>query len=203
LSRDLRSRLIRLAASRPELRAHLLPLLVPQDTPATPQIPVPATPVPQQPQPVQVMQPVAPAQPMPMGNGFMQPVIVQAPVPPAPVVVVPGMAPAQPTFTGPPPSVLDDQSENEVFVTARAQHGFNVDLAPEMDRMLSLGLSREQVADWALKRLRDAFRTKDNLYMILIRYQSTFESDEKFRTILERAIDIWKQTGGVSASTGG
>jgi hypothetical protein len=68
--------------------------------------------------------------------------------------------------------------------------------------MLQLGMTREQVADWAKVRVRDAFRVKDSLYMILIRHQSTFESDEKFRLSLERAIDIWRVTGDTTVSSG-
>lgn len=65
--------------------------------------------------------------------------------------------------------------------------------------MLQLGMTKDQVADWAKMRVRDAFRIKDSLYMILIRYQSTFENDEQFRLSLERAIDIWRVTEGNTA----
>lgn len=94
-----------------------------------------------------------------------------------------------------PPVVADANEENPVFITDLTQRGFDDNLAPELDRMLTMGVSRAEVAVWAKIRLRDAFRVKDGLYLMLIRSQSTFETEEAFRLSLERAINIWERQG--------
>ena len=215
---NLRAAVLRLASRRADLRPHLLPLLLPSEgnNPAPAPVAPVASPAPAPVAPVMSPAPVAaPAMPFIMQSApAPAPVIFQAPPAPAPVILMPGAvppapapapapapgpaAPTGPTFSAPPPTTLTDFGSG-VFVTSRTQHGFDVDLAPEMTRMLQLGMTKDQVADWAKMRVRDAFRIKDSLYMILIRYQSTFENDEQFRLSLERAIDIWRVTEGNTA----
>lgn len=184
----LRSAVIRLAADNPALRPHLLPLLTSPAAVGNPVVPV-----------QQVVQ--APA----------QPIIVQSPPAQAPVIVMQQMGqPGQqvsvgtpaPVYTSMPPVAALDEGEG-VFVTEATQQGFNKEFEPELTRMLQLGMTREQVANWAKTRLREGFKSKDSLYMILIRYQSTFESEVAYRLSLERAVDIWKVQGGTSAPIGG
>lgn len=228
----LRAAVIRLASQRRDLRSHLLPLLGPSVTtqnsmspssalpPAVPTITPPAPMVippygpppgfaqalPMPPQPYvspnvpQTVQPQAPV--MPNGPIIVQPaapaIIMSAPPPQYVPVAVP-----TPDANPPPlPPVLEGAGLSDVFLTSRTQQGFLSDLAPEMDRMLSLGMTRPQVAEWAKIRLRDGFRHKDPLYMILIRHQSTFESDDLFRQGLERAIDVWRTQGNYANQPG-
>lgn len=240
---NLRAALIKLAAARPELRAHLLPLLAPQQAlpPAAPSIivqqaPAPAPVIVHQPAPAPVVLPpppvpapvpVRPAPPPPPAPApapppapAPEPVPAAPPVrpaparPAAPAPVTPPPSATQPVVAQPPPPVgiqqeptppppaLETEPQSDIFVTNRTQRGFDADLAPELDRMLTLGWSRDQVAEWGKIRVRDAFRAKDSLYLILIRHQSTFEPEDRYRESIERAIENWRDRGNYQGQTG-
>jgi hypothetical protein len=78
-----------------------------------------------------------------------------------------------------------------MFVTERTQRGFEHDLLPEMERMVASGATREQAGQEILGMIATAFRDKGLLYNILIRHQSTFESDAVYRESLERLVQAW------------
>ena len=63
-----------------------------------------------------------------------------------------------------------------------------------MDKLLNSGMTREQVARDMFHLVRDSFAKKDMLYNILIRYQSSFESNEAYLTNLESMIEAWATT---------
>jgi pyruvate/2-oxoglutarate dehydrogenase complex dihydrolipoamide acyltransferase (E2) component len=92
-------------------------------------------------------------------------------------------APQAPAPTTPAPSALT--------VPERAEHGFQVEIVPEMDKLLASGMSREQVGRDMLSLIQDSFAKKDTLYNILIRYQSSFESNEEYQENLARLIESW------------
>ena len=233
MSTSLRELTIRLAATHPEMRRHLIPLLErgantfqpawPSAPPApvymqAPSPPAAAAPTyapapPYAPTPAPAPAPTYPAPP-PYAPGAVPVILQSAPAPapgifqsappPAPVVQV------QPPANAPPPTppmaapapVVDPLNRpsppppfaDSVFVTNRAQKGFDTDLRPELERMIGR-MSRAQVAVWAKESVRDAFSSKDTLYLVLIRHQSTFESDDNYRLSLERAIDNWAAEG--------
>jgi len=78
-----------------------------------------------------------------------------------------------------------------LLVTERTQKGFEADLLPEMTRMLGSGTTREQVAAEIRGLVAQAFTAKNHLYNILIRHQSTFETDEEYRSSLEKLVQAW------------
>lgn len=212
---SLRATVIKLAAQRADLRAHLLPLLgqpvggpAPQGVapatlppgiviqmapPVAPQLaPPPPPPAPVAPPPIVVPQPAMyPMYPMPMP---MVPMVAPVAAPVAPVAI-PATQYIPPVSTPTTNPTVPGTPVDSGFTTARTQRGFEADMAPEMQRMLSLDMSRDQVAEWAKIRLRDGFKQKDQLYLILIRHQSTFEGDDQFRLSIERCIDIWRTQG--------
>lgn len=132
------------------------------------------------------------------------PVIFQSAPSPAPVILMqpPTYSPPPPVAAPPAPVAVDPLNSpsppppfaDSVFVTNRAQKGFDTDLRPELERMIGR-MSRAQVALWAKESVRDAFASKDTLYLVLIRHQSTFESDDNYRLSLERAVDNWAAEG--------
>ena len=188
----IRDHILRLAVEDPELRPHLTQILreagglsneerdrlrraevvsqspLIQDRPDQNAPVAPVAPVVQQVVPAQ-----APATQTSPGQG----VVIQqvfnngAPVPQAP-------APAAPA-----PSALT--------VPERAEHGFQVEVVPEMDKLLAAGMSKEQVGRDMLGLIQDSFAKKDTLYNILIRYQSSFESNEEYQENLVRLIESW------------
>jgi hypothetical protein len=97
----------------------------------------------------------------------------------------PAASPTQIPENRPTPQV------SALFVTERTQHGFEVDLLPEMERLLATGLTREAAAVRITALVDEAFRSKGHLYNILIRHQSTFEGDAEYKESLERLIQAW------------
>ena len=200
----LRNRILRLAAKNASLRPELLRLLTargltPEEQTAlqgannggTSVIPIviqapPAAPVQQAPIIVQQTAPgAAPAAPM------MVPVTPDATtpwgMPAAPGTVSPNLTtdqtPGAPESAGPPTAAL--------LVTERTQKGFESDLKPELVRLHAEGLTREQSGSEILTLIQRAFTRKDLLYNILIRHQSTFETDAEYRESLERLVQAW------------
>ena len=94
-------------------------------------------------------------------------------------------------MTGVPETAEAPPAFGAMLVTERTQKGFETDLVPEMNRMLASGKTREQVAQEVIAMLRESFSKKDALYNILIRHQSTFESDHAYRESLERLVGVW------------
>jgi hypothetical protein len=154
---------------------------------------------PGQTQPIVIQQVVnqgpAPAPAAPIGL-ITSPIQAPAPVPVAvPVAppVAPALTPNQSTTGVPtPPQVTPPVSS--LLVPERTTHGFNSELAPEMDKLLNSGMSREQVARDMFHLVRDSFSKKDMLYNIMIRYQSSFESNEDYLSNLESLIEAWATT---------
>lgn len=200
---NLRSHILRLAVSQPELQADLVPLLerhgglslreqvvfLAARQPEARRKLLAAlrsgtgnTSVIQQPpiviqQPPVIVQQEAPMMPMmPMG----QPVAPPPPPPPvAPPVVVqtPGEVPTSPV--------------GNMFVPEMTRLGFEADLLPQMERMHAQGMPRDQVGHTILQMVADAFQRKDTLYNILIRHQSTFQGDADYRASLESLVQAW------------
>lgn len=158
----------------------------------------------------------SPLSPLPgAGGGTGQPIVIQqivnqgpgGAVPIAPQIVNqgPGVAvPIAPQIPSGGGSLSPNKSplgipENEkgpapvssLFVPERAQHGFNSELVPEMNKLLSAGMSKEQVARDMLSLIQSSFAKKDTLYNILIRYQSSFESNKEYLDNIERLIEAW------------
>lgn len=177
----LRERTIRLAATHPGLRRHLLPLLREANGQPGPAYGQPAV-APQMvmmPAPGTIMVPAAP-QVIIVQPGMQVPMVMTTP----PQTAHPGV-PVPPAATG-----------DSVFLTNLAQKGFDSDLAPEMNRMVAQGgMTRPEATAWAHAVVREAFATKNALYLVLIRHQSMFESDEVFQGALDRAIDNWASEG--------
>lgn len=151
---------------------------------------------PGQPQPIiiqQVVQGPNPAAGAPIG--LIQSPAAPVPVAPAPVVapVAPLAAPVGPNQStiGIPEQVAPVAPVSGLFVPERAQKGFQSELYPEMQKLLGQGLTPEQVSSDMLVLLRDSFAKKDMLYNILIRYQSSFESNEDYQRNLENLIVAW------------
>lgn len=115
------------------------------------------------------------------------PIVIQQP----PIIVQQTTAPAEPAAP---------QAPGVLFVTERTQKGFEADLLPEMERLLSQGVSRQQVGAQITALLQQSFAAKDHLYNILIRHQSTFESDPDYLQGLERLVQAWVNN---TASPGG
>jgi hypothetical protein len=160
--------------------------------------------IPGQPQPIVIQQVVNSGPPLPAG----QPVgIITSPVlpvaPPAAPPPVPAPAPAvtspnQSPLGIPGPGAAPAAPISALFVPERAQHGFNAELVPEMNKLLASGMTKAQVARDMLTLLRSSFAKKDTLYNILIRYQSSFESNEEYLGNLESLIESWAtSTDGV------
>jgi len=126
------------------------------------------------------------------------PVVVQinnhqdAPGTTAPSVVLPAapvVAPAP--VAAPAPEEPEKAPVSSMFVPERAQQGFNAELVPEMDKLVASGLPRDQVARDMLDLIQDSFTKKDSLFNILIRHQSSFESNEEYQMNMERMIEAW------------
>ena len=81
----------------------------------------------------------------------------------------------------------------------RTRSGFDSDLLPELDRMVSNGMPRDQAAGQMIAQINDAFKQKTHLYNVLIRHQSTFETDDVFRGGLIKAIQVWMSEGLTTA----
>jgi hypothetical protein len=163
--------------------------------------PQPVAPQPVAPQPVApqapVMMPAVPQQPIIIQQ---QPMVMQQAAPPAAVPGVGALPMFMPAAPATSPNTTTDQipalgeappALGALFVTERTQRGFEHDLLPEMERLLASGRSRQQVATEILAMIDVAFRQKDLLYNILIRHQSTFESDAVYRESLERLVQAW------------
>ena len=138
------------------------------------------------PMPIPMMMPVAPPQP------------VYAPTPAAPVYAptalpAPAVAqvPAAESVIQVPEAAPSPAAVGAMFVTERTQKGFEADLMPEMERLLSQGMGREQVAQYINGLIAEAFSIKNHLYNILIRHQATFEGDTEYRNSLERLVQAW------------
>jgi len=144
-----------------------------------------------------VMMPTVPQQPIIIQQ---QPMVMQQATPP---MAVPGVG-SLPMFMPAPPAMSPNVTTDQIpapgeaspalgalFVTERTQRGFEHDLLPEMERLLVSGRARPQVATEILAMIDVAFRQKDLLYNILIRHQSTFESDAVYRESLERLVQAW------------
>ena len=80
-------------------------------------------------------------------------------------------------------------------VPERAQRGFQDELLPELNRLSREGLDPIVAQAEVLKAVDSAFSRKDMLYNILIRYQSSFESDIEYKGNLERLIEAWSPGG--------
>lgn len=78
-----------------------------------------------------------------------------------------------------------------VGVSSRTQVGFDTEFRPELDRLASGGVSRSRLETWGVARLREAFSTRDPLYLSLILHQASYESEAQFLSGLERALQQW------------
>lgn len=115
-------------------------------------------------------------------------VIQQAPIviQQAPIVIQNGQPPIPAAPVAPAPQGVPMGLINE-----RTRDGFDVELRPELERLLTTGLTREQAAGQLIEQVNAAFREKVHLYNVLIRHQSTFETDEVFREGLVKACQVW------------
>lgn len=204
MGKNLRSQILRLAAKQPELQADLVPLLERHgglslseryvlQAASQPEARTRLlaklragtgnTSVIQQP-PIIIQQP---------------PVIVQqdvgVPAAPAPVpVVAPPPLPPPPPAASPPvvvEPVVPSSPVGTMFVTEMTRKGFEADLLPQLNRMHTEGMPREQAGQIILQMIDEAFKRKDALYNILIRHQSMFQGDEDYRASLESLVRAW------------
>lgn len=164
----LRRALLRLAAEHPDMRSDLVRILrADAQAPAAMAVPMAM--------PMMVMPVMTPMMPM-------MPMAMPAPAPPpAPVKTVVVHTDAEPET--PVPAAIG--------VPDRARQGFEVDLLPEMERLVAGGVSRQRVARHILGLIAEAFEKKNHLYNILIRSQSSFEGDGAYRRDLERLVEAW------------
>lgn len=154
---------------------------------------------PGQPQPIVIQQVVHQGQPQPPVGapvGIITSPLVQAPVPAAVPAAAPPAVPGQLLTPNQSPEGIPGQAAPAAPVSAlgvpeRAEHGFNAELVPEMQKLLAAGMSRPQVARDMLDLIKGSFAKKDSLYNILIRYQSSFESNEEYLENIERLIEAW------------
>ena len=170
---NLRVLIARLAVDRADLRPALVRLLRATGN----------TSVVQQPPIVISQPPIIVQQEMPAATA--------APVPEAPPTAV---VPQIPSVPQPPQSATEPESSSPpaaLFVTERTQKGFEADLLPEMERLLSEGMAREAVATYIRGLIAQAFTSKNHLYNILIRHQATFEGDAEYKESLERLVQAW------------
>jgi hypothetical protein len=188
---SLQARTLRLAATHPDLRSELNRLL--QATGNTSVIQQPPIVIQQPPVIVQQDAPApAPAAPAVMPVPVVMPPVAPLGVPaPAPLPTPAPAVPAAETTTQVPEEPAAPPPVGALFVTERTQKGFEADLLPEMTRLVDSGMPREQVASDIVGMIRQSFTSKDHLYNILIRHQSTFETDEEYRNSLERLASAW------------
>ena len=136
-------------------------------------------------------------------NGGSAEAEVEAPrVAPAPKALTPAPAPKALTPNQSPSGVPGTSSVeapvSSLFVPERAQQGFNAELVPEMNKLVASGIPVAQVVQEMLTLIEGSFAQKDSLYNILIRYQSSFESNAEYLTNIERMIEAWAtSTSGV------
>ncbi|MDB4278139.1 hypothetical protein N9917_00915 [Deltaproteobacteria bacterium] len=183
----LRSRLLRLAAQSPNLRERLIGMLKASGglTRQEEKVIRANTNVIQQ-APIVVQQ-----APIVITNGNpddapTSPLLKPWGMPAAPSTVSPNLTQSQM-----PEEVQAPPAFGVMLVTERTQRGFESDLVPEMERLLASGMTRLQVGEEVLLLLATSFSKKDMLYNILIRHQSTFESDDAYRQSLERLVGAW------------
>jgi hypothetical protein len=201
----LRGHILRLAVQNPKLRPRLVQILreaggLTEDEKRTlkraNQV-IPGVAPGQQPIVIQQVvhqgQPQTPAAPVGIITSPLAPVAPEAPaVPVAAPAAVPGAAPVSPNQS--PIGVPEETPAAPVSalgVPERAAHGFNAELLPEMQKLLAAGMSKAQVARDMLDLVKSSFAKKDSLYNILIRYQSSFESNEEYLENIERLIEAW------------
>ena len=121
------------------------------------------------------------------GNTVSQPQVIQNP---------PGSLdpfPANSSVTGVPKTQAPPMISN-LMSAEKAQNGFRIELQPELERLLSLGMTREEAARELTDVVEKAFQNKDMLYNILIRYQSSFEGDSRYLESLTSLIGTWAST---------
>jgi hypothetical protein len=111
-----------------------------------------------------------------------------------PPVATPPMESANNTVTQTPEALQAPPAFSAMLVTERTQKGFETDLVPEMERLHALGKSRQAVGQEVVELIQKSFSKKDLFYNILIRHQSTFESDAAYRESLERLVGVWAHT---------
>lgn len=149
-------------------------------------------------QPIVIQQVVHQGQPQPVAAPvgiITSPLAPVAPEAPAVPVAAPPAVPGAPV----PPNqsaigVPEDTPAAPVSalgVPERAAHGFNAELLPEMQKLQAAGMAKPQVARDMLDLVKSSFAKKDSLYNILIRYQSSFESNEEYLENIERLIEAW------------
>ena len=173
---DLRSRLIRLAATNKSLRPGLLKILEPGklrprkgNTVVIQQAPI-------------VIQNGGPGEQVVSPGGMISSPFAQPATPPPPPAVP---APAPTALLGKEPEI------SSLFVPERTERGFNSDLLPALKKLVAQGMGKEEAARTLLSMVRAAFVKKDMLYNILIQYQSSYENDKSFLEGLERLIESW------------
>lgn len=135
-------------------------------------------------------QPIVIQQIVNQGPGAIQP----APAAPAPIAEAP--RPLNESALGETRTPSGDLSVSALGVPERAAHGFNAELVPEMEKLLAAGLGPVQVGRDMWDLVKGSFSRKDSLYNILIRYQSSFESNEEYLGNFERLIEAWVTSNG-------
>jgi len=135
-------------------------------------------------------QPIVIQQIVNQGPGAIQP----APAAPAPIAEA--QRPLNESALGETRTPSGDLLVSALGVPERAAHGFNAELLPEMDKLLAAGLGPVQVGRDMWDLVQGSFSRKDSLYNILIRYQSSFESNEEYLGNFERLIEAWVTSNG-------
>ena len=120
-------------------------------------------------------------------------------VAPVPIPVVPPATPlADVSPNASPTGVPEDTEPAPVAVMGvpeRAQKGFEAELLPELNRLAESGVDPLAAQTEVLNAVDVAFTQKDMLYNILIRYQSSFESDAEYKANIEKLIEAWSAGG--------
>jgi len=114
----------------------------------------------------------------------------------APAPIAEAQRPLNESALGETRTPSGDLSVSALGVPERAAHGFNAELLPEMDKLLAAGLGPVQVGRDMWDLVQGSFSRKDSLYNILIRYQSSFESNEEYLGNFERLIEAWVTSNG-------
>ena len=80
-------------------------------------------------------------------------------------------------------------------VSLKAKEAFVTDLLPELNRLVEGGKTPVRAAMEVMAAVDTAFEQKDSLYNVLIRSQSSFESDASYKDNLIALIESWVTEG--------